>query len=266
MVVTAVREREVEQRVTTFGSFRVGLDGARLAIEEISGNFGADNYNLFRGIQRRGGVIPEEEKQRGDREMYDVAGILSKGRSDWESGIALASGAFAYARDILFPDQDRRSRLHDTVALSDNRPSTALAILTAPTREHGPHARYAQGLQLGLTKLALEVLSEEDRLNTKGVLNQIKSVFEEHLYVGQEGQHTVIASHEPHTNKLLDVYPLNERRPDFYIQNGVWVRCIDFPVHTIALRDASGNIMSTVPALVEFNEKGLRSSVIKATQ
>ena len=257
-------DRLPEQTAINFGMLKTDRAGILQANRALKDFFGED-YDKFKEVYKRGDVVPEEERMAVDRRIVDKLGRMFDGRGRWYPAMALANEAVNYAQAIFFPEQDRRGTLTNKIQLSDNRPSTALAILTAPSRDYGPLVKFDQGRQLALMSLGADLLSNPDNGKVLPVLGAIDEALEDKFLVGKKGQtntFSVLAAHKPGTNKVLDVRSVD----DFYMQAGIWVKALDFPTRTIGIRDANGGLMKKIPALVEYDEKDMAAAVIKAQQ
>lgn len=264
-MAVAFIDRLPEQTSINFGMLKTNREGVLQANRAIKDFFGEHDYDRFKEAHKKGDRVYEEERIVLDRRIEDKVKGMFNGRGRWYPAMALANQAVNYAQGIFFPEQDRRGTLTNKIQLSDNRPSTALDILTAPSRDFGPLVKFDQGRQLALMSLGADLLSNPDIGRVLPVLGSIDAELEERFLVGKKGQtdiFSVLTAHEPGTNKLLDV----RRVDDFYMQAGIWVKALDFPTRTIAIRDESGDIMKKIPALVEYDEKDMAAAVIKAQQ
>lgn len=261
----------VERPELRFNMFTIGRGGInKQAVAEIKRAFGED-YDEFRRAAKKGEYIPEEVNQRVDRAMYaKVEAVFCAtsygGERLWHEAMLLANRSVNYARGILFPDQDKRGTMTTNIAWSDNRPSTALRFLTTPTRLIGEQCKYEQGRQLGYASISAEVIAEDENGLARAILTKLNDFLEERLFIGRKGDpknyHT-FSYHQPFTNRLGGV---SDQYPDRRFEEDSWVKSLDYPVRTLGMRDANGEVISTVPVLYDPREKDKESAVIKIKQ
>lgn len=250
---------------------QVGLKGNLLAIRAIKDFFGPENYGLFKRACKREAHIPEEDRQRVDREVYDkvttIVGISRRsGEGLWNQAIEEADRTVNYARRILFADQERQATLITNIASGDRRPSSVLEILTTPTKFISEQFKYEQGRQLALALLCAEIISGDENGHSRKILSEINRVLETKFFSdtrkGDPKPFHTFSYHTPGTNRLVG---LSNQYPDIGFAEGLWVKSLDYPVRTISLRSVEGE-RSSVQALYDPREKHTESGVIKALQ
>lgn len=259
----------IERPELNFDMFTVSRRGIYLAAAQVRQAFGSENYEEFRRAGKKGEDIPEEVRQRVDQEMYTKMALIFSaqnygGERLWHEAMKLANSAVNYARRILFPDQDRRGTLTTNIAWSDNRPSTALKILTTPTRFMGPQCKFEQGRQLGYALIGAEVIMADENGESAAVLTKLNDFLEKNLFIGRKGDpknYNTFSYHDSGTNKLVR---LSEDPPDPESAEELWVKELEFPVRTLVLRDPSGEIIERIPALYDQREKDREAAMIKA--
>ncbi len=263
----------IDRPELTFDMFRADARGMRLADSETDRFFGSENKREFKATAKRGQPIPEETRQRVDREVYDrvgkmlgIGGGLPEWEASWKKAMKEAIATHNYARGILFADQDRQGTLTTNIDWDDWRPSTALERLTMPSRRIGAQCKYEQGRQLGLAMLCAEVMSRDENGHARAILTALNNALEENPFVGKSGDpqpYRTYSYHVPDTNRLVDVssdYP----HPHLNLGNGLSVKKLDFPVRTIRTEDAG--IPRDIPVLYEPRDKNIASAVIKAKE
>lgn len=255
----------------TFNLLRGDRKGRSLATSSIAEGFGQENFDEFRKAGRRGIYLPDETRQRVDREMYrkvELAFNAEKygGKKLWHDAMSLARESFELARQVLLPDQARIGTMITSVYWSDNRPSTVLEALTAPTDQFGLRSIYEQGRQTGLAILAAEVILENENGEAAQVLRQLNDFSEKRLFLGKRADprsYSVFSYHRPFTNVLVGV---SSNYPDHTFSEDLWVKKLEFSVRRLGIRNGNGEIAEEVPVLYEPREKKPAVSVIKAQQ
>ncbi len=255
----------IDRPELTFGIFGVDARGRRLLVSQSQRFFGKENFDLFRAYGRKGEQPPEELKQSVDREIY--AKVYEwHSAADWSAAMVQANRTVNSAHGIFFPDQEKRATMVTNIAWSDNRPSTALRILTTPTRLIGEQCKYEQGRQLGLALLCAEVMSRDENGTARAILSSINQFLESKSFIGREGDpddyHT-FSYHTPDTNRLQG---LSQEYPDSVYPEGLWVKSLDFPVRKLGIRDSSREVVGSVPVLYDPREKEIEAAVIKAKE
>lgn len=263
----------IERPELVFGVFTTNREGIRLANSAFEKFFGKDNFDQFRKATRKGSYIPEETRQRVDREIYHKVGrhfhlsrSLRKREAFWKKAITESNGVINYARGIFFPDQERVATLTNNLVWSDRRPSTILERLTKPKRLVGEELKYEQGRQLGVGWLCAQRMSEDENGYVTETLDRINHFLEGQAFVGREGEtqsYPVYSYHAPSTNRLIG---LRSQFPDPQYEKSLWVKSLDYSVRNIAIKDPDGNIKEIVPALYDPREKDLYSAVIKGSK
>lgn len=261
----------IERPNLVFPMLGTGREGVQLATKGFIQFFGQENYDEFRRYGKAGGYIPKELSERVDREVYaKVAGYFGitrvRGSRLWHEAMNLANSSVEQARRTIFPEQDKRGTLTTNIAWSDNNPSTALQILTSPSRLYGEQCKYEQGRQLGIGLVAAEVISEEENGKLRKVLKKLNDFLEERLFIGKKGDpeiYRVFSYHMPITNILQRV---STEVPNLSDLGNIWVKELEFPVRKLILRDKATGIDTTVPVLYDPREKDRESGIIKAVQ
>lgn len=259
----------VERPALNFDMFTVSRTGIQLAADQVRQAFGEENYYDFIRYGKNGKNIPEELADRVNGEMYRKMELWCfaqnyGGRRLWHEAMKLANSAVNYARGILFPDQDKRGTATVNIAWSDNRPSTALKILTTPTKLMGPQAKFEQGRQLGWAWIGAQVIMADENGESAGRLTSLNDFLESRLFIGRKGdpgKYHTFSYHTPHTNRVEGV---SDKYPDPEFAEELWVKELEFPVRTLALRDSSREITERVPVLYDQREKNPEAVVIKA--
>lgn len=275
---------EVIRPALTFEMFLPGFRGGALTVRALKQLFGSDNYDQFRRAGKSEEYIPEMDRQKVDRQVYDQVGeIFAVVRDDrekfWQQAMRLANSTLDYARGILFADQERQATLTTNIAWSDGRPSSALERLTMPASLIGGQCRYEQGRQVVVGLLCAEVISSNENGHSKAILSEINDFLEEKLFIGKKGDpknyHT-FSYHAPKTNKLAG---FSSRYPDRRFAEELWVKSLDFPVRKVGIRDPAGGIMEVAQGIREAGgivevaqvlydqrEKEIEATVVKALQ
>lgn len=259
----------------TFAMFKPDLAGGRLMTHQLKCFFGPENYDSFRKAGKKGQEVPELDKLRVDREVYDKVGSMFGVAQDrvvefWQRCLTLSNSTVDYARGILFADQDRKATLVTDIERDwdEGRPSDALERLTKSSSAIGEQLRFEQARQLGLGLLCAEIIVDDENGQSQAVRNRIKRDFYKRGFIrGREGDpktYRVFSYHETGTNRLLAISDLRPSLNGF--PNALWVKSLDCPARQIAVRNQAGEIEQVVPAIYDPREKKIESMVIKALQ
>lgn len=258
----------VERPTLDFDMFTVSRTGIQLVVAQVRQAFGEENYDDFIRHGKKGQDIPEELAERVNGEMYRKMELWCVaqnygGRRLWHEAMKLANSSVNYARRILFPDQDKRGTMTVDIAWSDNRPSTALKILTTPTKLMGPQGKFEQGRELGWAWIGAEVIMADENGQLARALTRLNDFLASNLFIGRKGDpqnYPVFSYHIPYTNRARGV---SNRYPDSQFPRDSWVKELEFPVRTLALRDSDGEIRK-ISVLYDQREKDPEATVIKA--
>lgn len=241
-----------------FDMLSVGHGGVKLVASEIQKLFGKENYDDFRKVGKKGQPVPEEIKQRVDREIYD-----RYGEGLWVTAMKRANSTVDYARRIHFADQEKQATLLNDIVWDRGRPSVALERLTKSTRWIGRRLKHEQGRQLGLGLLCAEEMAGADNGYAEETLDRLNKFLEAKSFVGKEGEtqrYEIYSYHEPFTNRLVG---LSSKHPDSQYREQLWVKSLDYPVRMIGIRHQGGKVGELTPALYDPRGKDIESAVIK---
>lgn len=259
---------DIERPKLTFEMFQAGLRGGVAATRVFKEFFGTEDYDFFKRANSEGVDIPEIARRRVDRRVYDkvrtMFDVMGSKISFWRKAIGLANDSVNYARNILFPDQDRQATLTTNIDWSDRRPSSALEILTTPTRMIGEQCRYEQGRQLGLALLCAELMKGDENGEANAMLSRVNKFFEKKLFQGRKGdpkRYETFSYHDPETNKLVG---FSRQYPDPDFDKRLWVKSLVHPVRMVRVGSALGTTEGSIPTLYDPREKETGAAVIKA--
>lgn len=249
----------------TFDLFETNRESIVLVAERLRQLFGAENCREFKDALKKRVDISAEKRLMVDKQVFDTVGKwfgvdAKHAEGLWKNAMGLANSTVNYARNILFPDQEKRATLTTDMVWDDIRPSSILEVLCEPTTRNGESYKYEKGRQLALGAICLEVLLDEENCGEeRGILNGMNKYFTDNLFIGRKGEtfpHSFYSYHTPDTNKLVG-YGDKIDPPG----KGLWVKYfLEYPVRRLRIDGME------LLALYEPREKGLESRVIKAKE